>query len=43
MDGENLDWLRECITGLSNVPVPDKLEIVTDTSEFMGIYRGQVL
>jgi len=43
MDGENLDWLRERITELSNVPVPDKLEIVTDTSEFMGIYRGQVL
>ena len=36
-------WIKERITRFSNVRVPDRLEIITDTTEFMGICRGQVL
>ena len=39
----NEGWIKERITRFSNVRVPDRLEIITDTTEFMGICRGQVL
>lgn len=36
-------WIRERIAQVTDMRVPDQLEIIIDTTEFMGICRGQVL
>jgi hypothetical protein len=36
-------WLCERIMQVSNMPVPKVVEVITDTTEFMSIHRGQVL
>ncbi len=36
-------WIKERIAEFSNIRIPKNLEIITDTTEFMDIYRGQVL
>jgi serine/threonine protein kinase len=36
-------WLKERIAQISGVEPPKKIDIITDTTEFMNIYRGQVL
>jgi hypothetical protein len=43
MDDQERVWLSDRIARVSSVAVSDKLEIVTDTTEFMSIHRGQVL
>jgi len=40
MVDNDLAWVKERIARYSSVRVPDKLQIVTDTTEFMDIYRG---
>lgn len=36
-------WLSERIAQVSSIAVPDRLEVITDTTEFMSIHRGHVL
>ena len=43
MAERDIGWIKDRITELSNVHLPKRLELVTDTTEFMDIYRGQVL
>ena len=43
MDEPDIGWIKDRIAELSNVRIPKRLEFVTDTTEFMDIYRGQVL
>ena len=39
----DMAWLDERIAQVSKVPVPGRVEVVTDTTEFMNVCRGQVL
>jgi len=43
MSDKDLAWIEERIAQFSNIRVPKRLEIITDTTEFMDICRGQVL
>ena len=43
MDERDIGWIKDRIAELSNVRIPKRIELVTDTTEFMDIYRGQVL
>jgi serine/threonine protein kinase len=43
MDERSTAWIRERIEELSSISPPDEISIVTDTTEFMSIDRGQVL
>lgn len=43
MGARDTDWIKDRIAELSNIRVPKHPQIVTDTTEFMDIDRGQVL
>jgi serine/threonine protein kinase len=43
MGERDIGWIKDRVTELSNIRIPKRLELVTDTTEFMDIYRGQVL
>jgi len=43
MSERDIGWIRERIAELSDIRIPKNLDIITDTTEFMDIYRGQVL
>lgn len=43
MGDRDIAWITGRIAELSNVRIPKRLQLVTDTTEFMDIYRGQVL
>jgi serine/threonine protein kinase len=43
MGEHDIGWIKDRIAKLSNVRIPNTVEIITDTTEFMDIYRGQVL
>lgn len=43
MNNQNPSWLNQRILQVSNIPIPGRLELITDTTEFMNIHRGQVL
>ncbi len=43
MNERSQSWLSERIAQVSSIAVPERLEIITDTTEFMSIHRGHVL
>jgi tRNA A-37 threonylcarbamoyl transferase component Bud32 len=43
MDAKRPDWIRQRIAETASAPIPEKIKIIADTTEFMNICRGHVL